>query len=341
MLTVAAQCISVSRSKSYLQIAFCSLFLQFTNACSTAQLQHPLGEHTNSVSSGHSTNEWPIFTLQSTQTWRMNLPKGQPFDASGLLFQPDGSLLTVDNRAIGLWRIQFVPGTNGVNLLRVPDCFTREQLKPFAKDKIGIWDCEGIARDEEGRLYLCEEANRWILRCEPKTRSLEKLPIDWSSVSNYFSSDLNASFEGIAIGNGKLYVANERSNPVIIVVDLITLKVTDHFVVTPKAPSFLNFLHYSDLYWFENAVWILCRQHRVVLKVDPASHNVLSEFKYDDLEKELGYKTRVPGVGIMEGLAVEKDFIWICTDNNGLGTFNHPNDIRPTLVKCRRPDLKH
>src|SRR4051812_17767439 len=161
------------------------------------------------------------------------------------------------------------------------------------------------------------------MRWEPKTKALEKLSIYWSSVSNYFSSDLNASFEGIAIGNGKLYVANERSNPVIVQVDLTTLKVTDHFVVTPKTPSFLNILHYSDLCCFENALWILCRQHRVVLKVNPGTHEVLGEFKYDDLEKELGYKMRVPGVGIMEGLAVDRDFIWLCTDNNGLGTFNH------------------
>jgi YVTN family beta-propeller protein len=272
----------------------------------------------------------------------MNLPKGQPFDASGLLFQPDGSLLTVDNRAIAIWQIQFQPGSNALNLLRLPNCFTREQLKPFAKEKVGIWDCEGIARDDQGRLYLCEEANRWIMRWDPRNKAVERLPIDWSSLAtNYFSADLNASFEGIAIGNGKLYVANERSNPVIIVVDLNTLKVTDHFVPAPSTPSFLNILHYSDLCWFESALWVLCRQHRVVLKVDPASHEVLSEFKYDELEREIGYKTRLPGVGIMEGLAVDKNYIWLCTDNNGLGTFNHPNDIRPTLIKCKRPDLKH
>ena len=322
-----------------LKFAWCLLALHLTNGCAVAQKNGPAQTAQASNQQAQEALEWPIHSLQPAQTWRINLPKGQPFDASGLLFQPDGSLLTVDNRAIGLWRVQFLAGSNAVNLLRVPDCFTRDQLKPFAREKVGLWDCEGIARDQQNRLYLCEEANRWILRWDPKTKAMEKLPIDWSSVSNYFSSDLNASFEGIAIGNGKLYVANERSNPVIIEVDLTNLKVTDHFVVTPRTPSFLNILHYSDLCWFENALWVLCRQHRVVLKVDTITHAVVDEFKYDELEKELGYKTRLPGVGIMEGLAVDKDFIWLCTDNNGLGTFKHPNDIRPTLIKCARPDL--
>jgi Esterase-like activity of phytase len=283
-------------------------------------------------------NDWPIHTLKATQTWRMNLPGGRPFDASGLLFQRDGTLLSVDNRAPGLYRIQFLPESNAVDLVKLPNCFTREQLKPFAKEKVGTWDMEGIAIDPQERLYVCEEANRWILRCDPKTKSVERLPIDWSTVTNYFSTDLNASFEGIAIGNGKLYVANERSNPVLITVDLATLKVEDHFVLTPRSPTFLGILHYSDLCWFENSLWVLCRQHRVVLKVDPAKHQILAEFKYGEIESSLGYQTRLPGVGTMEGLAVDKDFIWLCTDNNGLGTFGNPKDIRPTLIKCPRPD---
>jgi hypothetical protein len=281
--------------------------------------------------------DWPVHTLKATQTWRMNLPGGRPFDASGLLFQPDGTLLTVDNRAPGLFRIEFLKETNAVDLVRLKDCFTREQLKPFTKEKVGTWDMEGIARDEQDRLYICEEANRWILRCDPKKKKVERLAIDWSPVTNYFSTDLNASFEGIAIGRGKLYVANERSNPVLITVNLATLKVEDHFVLAPRTPTFLGILHYSDLCWFENSLWVLCRQHRVVLQVDPAKHQILAEFKYGDIESSLGYQTRLPGVGTMEGLAVDKGSIWLCTDNNGLGTFGNPKDLRPTLIKCPRP----
>jgi hypothetical protein len=40
----------------------------------------------------------------------------------------------------------------------------------------------------------------------------------------------------------------------------------------------------------------------------------------------------------MEGLAVSDKYFWLCTDNNGLGRKHYPNDRRPTLFKCRRPD---
>jgi hypothetical protein len=40
----------------------------------------------------------------------------------------------------------------------------------------------------------------------------------------------------------------------------------------------------------------------------------------------------------MEGLAVDRDYFWLCTDNNGLSRKKYPGDTRPTLFKCRRPD---
>lgn len=282
---------------------------------------------------------WPIYTLAAEQTWLCNLPDGRAYDASGLLFLPDGSLLTVNNRSMGLHRVEFAANTNVVNLVPLTNCFTKEQIAPFASEKVGPYDCEGIAQDEQGRVYLCEEGNRWILRWNPKTFQVERLPIDWTSVTNYFSADRNASFEGIAIGNGKLYVANERSEPVIIVVDLASLKVVEHFVVRPETNSLLGILHYSDLCWFEGKLFVMCRQHRVVLEVEPATHRVLAEFNYRELEDSLGYMKNLP-VGVMEGLAVDRDFIWLCTDNNGLARFKYPKDIRPTLLKCRRPDRR-
>ena len=275
------------------------------------------------------------YELQAEQVWLLNLPNGKRFDASGLLLTPGGELLTVNDHGPTLYRIEFVPQQSEANLVPVPNCFTSAQLAQFAKEKTGHYDCEGIAQDEQGRLYICEEANRWILRCDPNAQRVERLPIDWSPVKSYFSSDLNASFEGIAIGNGKLYVANERSNPVIIVVDLGSLKIIDHFQVYPQKFSLLG-THYSDLSWYQGKLYVLCRQHRVVLEVAPDTHAVLSEYDYRALEDRIGYFTQFP-VGVMEGLAVERDYFWLCTDNNGLARSAAPKDIRPTLVKCRRP----
>jgi hypothetical protein len=279
---------------------------------------------------------WPLYTLRADKIVPLNLPNRQQFDASGLVLTPQGELLTVSDRGATLYRIEFQTGGSAANLVAVPQCFTARQLAPWVEEKRGRYDCEGIAQDDQGRFYLCEEANRWILRCDPKAEKAERLAIDWSPVKDYFSTDPNASFEGIAIGGQRLYVANERSTPVIIVVDLASLKVVDDFIVWPKTSSLLG-LCYSDLSWYDGKLWVLCRQHGVVLEVDPLTHAVLAEFDYQRLEDQLGYKKPLP-VGMMEGLAVDCDFLWLVIDNNGSPHTAHPKDIRPTLLKCPRPD---
>ena len=276
------------------------------------------------------------YTLHAERTVLLNLPGGERFDASGLLLTPNGDLLTISDRGPLLYRVEVLPDRDEANLIPLANCFTPSQLAPFSREKTGHYDCEGIAQDGQGRLYICEEANRWILRCDPKTARVERLPIDWSPVKNFFSADLNASFEGIAIGDGKLYVANERSNPVIIVVDLRSFKIIDHFQVYPQKFSLLG-THYSDLSWHDGKLFVLCRQHRAVVQVDPGTHAVLAEYDYRALEDQLGYLKEFP-VGIMEGLAVSRDYFWLATDNNGLGRRSNPKDIRPTLLKCPRPD---
>ena len=277
--------------------------------------------------------------MRAEQTAQLNSPAGRRFDASGLLITAGGDLLTLHDKRPTLYRILYAPGSESLALELVTNCFNAKQLSHLAGEKQGPYDSEGVAQDGQGRLYICEEGNRWILRFDPKLNAVERLPIDWSSVEEFFSKqDRNASFEGVAVGKGKLYVANERSAPVIIVVDLNTLKVVDHFAVYSLKTSLLG-MHYSDLCWFEGKLWVLLRQHRVVLEVDPESHDVLAEFDYEEIENALGYKRQLP-VGIMEGLAVEREFIWLVTDNNGMERVGHPRDIRPTLIKCRRPDRK-
>jgi hypothetical protein len=280
---------------------------------------------------------WPRYVLRAEQVVQLNPPQGERFDASGLLLLPDGELLTLNDRGPTLYRIEFLDGTNAADLLPLTDCFAPQQLAPLRPERADPFDCEGIARDTQGRLYLCEEFNRWVLRCDPKLARVERLPIDWSPVQGSFSHvDRNASFEGIAVGGKRLYLANERTSPVIIEVDLGSLRVTDHFAVYPARTSLLG-THYSDLAWHDGRLYVLCRQHRVVLEVDPRNHCVLAEFDYRALEDQLDYLKQFPA-GVMEGLAVNRNFIWLVTDNNGFGRTRFPKDLRPTLLKCPRPD---
>lgn len=277
------------------------------------------------------------YTLHAAQTWHVDPPGRGRFDASALLLRPDGSLLTVNDKAPGIFEIRFA--TNGTAVLvPLPDAMTPAQLAPFAAEKFGGYDCEGLGQDAEGRIYVSEEANRWILRYDPKRKSVERLAIDWTPVRKWFSSDRNASFEGVAVGGDRLYVANEREIGRIIVVDIATLKVTDSFQVTPIGMPARD-VHYSDLSWFDGELWVLCRESRCVLRVNPATHKVQAQFDYFDLETapENAYAHPYP-YGFVEGLAVAAQNIWLCVDNNGFPRVADKKDCRPTLWRCPRPD---
>jgi glutamine cyclotransferase len=97
------------------------------------------------------------------------------------------------------------------------------------------------------------------------------------------------------------------------------------------------------LCWFDGALYALMREDHVILKINPATHRVLAEYNFAAMEndREVAYYKVVPLVtGVMEGLAVNKDYFWLCTDNNGLGRKKYPRDTRPTLFQCRRPDAR-
>jgi hypothetical protein len=284
--------------------------------------------------------EFASYTLRADRAWRMNLPEGQRFDASGLFLEKSGALLTESDQQIGVYRIGFKGDAASVNLEKIPDCFTPGQLAGFASEKVGRYDCEGITEDALGRIYLCEEGNRWILRWDPQTKKVEKLNIDWSPVEKYFSSDRNAAWEGIAIHDSTMWVANERKKGRLIAVDLNTLRVVDSFAVRASHSLWYE-PHYSDLCWFEGALYVLMREDHVILKLDAASHRVLAEYNFEAIENdpENAYHKVIPlVVGVMEGLAVDKNYFWLCTDNNGLARKKYPDDTRPSLFRCVRPD---
>ena len=71
-------------------------------------------------------------------------------------------------------------------------------------------------------------------------------------------SDQNASFEGIAVGNQNLWLANERERARVIEVDLETLKVVGDFAPEPSFWALVT--HYSDICWFKGLqmdYWLL------------------------------------------------------------------------------------
>jgi hypothetical protein len=273
------------------------------------------------------------FVLKAERIWQLNPPGGGRFDASGLAWWK-GKLLTVTDRDSDLYEI--ILGTNGTAQLKLTGLFPHQAVSRAAILPEPRYDCEGIAVDPEGAVYISEESERSIFKTTGEGQTVERLKIDWSPVKRFFSRDPNASFEGVAIAPTKIYVANERDAARIIVVDRATLKVQDSFFVDSESFAFGG-PHYSDLSFFDGHLYILDRNHRVILEVDPATKRVLAEHEFGQMEaEEVAYRTIYP-TGTMEGLAIDQNYFWLVTDNNGLGRIKYPKDARPTLFRCVRP----
>jgi hypothetical protein len=272
------------------------------------------------------------FLLKAEQTWQLSAPRNERFDASGLAWWK-GKLLTINDRDSDLFEIVF--GTNNTAQLELTSLFPHASVAKVAIKPEPRYDCEGIAVDPEGAIYISEESQRSIFKTTSDGQ-VERLKIDWSPVKQYFSRDYNASFEGVAVGPSKIYVANERDAARIIIVDRATLKVEESFFVDSDAFAFGG-PHYSDLSFFGDRLFVLDRNHRCILEVDPATKRVLAEHSFGQMElaEEVAYRTAYP-TGTMEGLAVDDNSFWLVTDNNGFGRIKYPRDARPTLFRCVR-----
>lgn len=281
-----------------------------------------------------------VYPLRQTERWLLNPTVSGRFDASALLRLTNGILLTVNDKSLPLCKIDLK--TNGVAaVVPISELFSLEAVRKAAGNPRYAPDTEGIAVDEAGRIYICTEGQRWIFRSEADGSGVTRLDIDWTPVKRWFHpSDGNAAWEGIAVGDGKLYLANERSVGRIVVVDLMTLKVIDDFQVAPAGKAARD-IHYSDLCWWKGDLWVLCRESRCVLRVNPTTHSVISEFDFAAIELDRNniYLSALP-FGFMEGLLVDDRSIWLAVDNNGLPRRSAPTDFRGLLLRCPRPDLQ-
>lgn len=280
------------------------------------------------------------FTLEADRVWLLNHPGNGEFDASALMLAPSGQLFTVNDKEPILYCIKLGPQPGEAHLTPDPDRFSPRQLAELTGYRQKRFDWEGLARDEQNNIYICDEADRWILRFDSTRKKVTQLQFDWSPVSRFLSSDSNASWEGIAVGGGRVYLANERSRGVVCVFDLKTLKLEGSFVVRP-AYSKGGDEHYSDLCWFDGRLFVLLRERGCILQVEPSTHIVLAEYDCRPLTETENTAYRFwpfyPTTGL-EGLAVSYDFFWLVVDNNGFARKVDARDHRPTLYRCPRPD---
>lgn len=276
----------------------------------------------------------PTSHLILEKAWRLDGAKGR-FDASGIERGTKGELLIVRDVELAIYTVSFQEGSDLATLSLHKQYSTQKANHHLGAKR---FDIEGLAMDDEKILHACDEYERRVLRF-PKPNLIEQIQIDLSEASAFFNSrNRNASFEGIAIGEGRLYLANERSQGRLFEFDLKTGKMIRSFVCRPQSP--LPDVHYSGLDWHEGKLFALLREDRSIVEINPRTQKIDRIFRYDRIEHspKHRYRTIIPFSGVMEALLVEGNLIWLLTDNNGQSRISDSSDTRPTLFRCRIPE---
>jgi hypothetical protein len=213
------------------------------------------------------------------------------------------------------------------------------------------FDLEGITHCKE-TYYIVNEQVRHVLKIT--NNKLENLKIDFSPIfkKNKFplkNISVNAGFEGVAVDckKNKLYISQERSPRAVITVDLNSSKVTDMFLLD-NGSSKSGSLDYAGLHIEGNFLYLLERNNHLISKYDLTTKKIISQIKFGDIAgmhlKEL-YDTGEP-FGLAEGLAMNKEIIYIAIDNNknpiskkGVKKFKIEGDFSSILIYKRPKDF--
>jgi len=291
-----------------------------------------LGELAYNARAQGKPSNYPTEFLEVEASWRLQSPDGR-FDASGIERGPKGDLLVVRDSELAVYAVRFQEASDVAALVKLARYGVEADDLDVGSSR---FDIEGLALDSSGILYACDEFERRVLRFSSQGQ-LDSIPIDLEATAEFFSkTDVNASFEGIAIGDGHLYLANERNRGRLIDLDLKTGELLSSFVCK-TGTSIWPDTHYSGLDWHNGKLFALVREEQAIIEIDPEGKTVDRVFRYHGIEfdKQHRYRTLVPFAGVMEGLLIEADVFWLLTDNNGQARFADKTDSRPTLFKCR------
>jgi uncharacterized protein YjiK len=291
-----------------------------------------LGELAYGASAQGKPSKYLTEFLEVEASWRLQSPTGR-FDASGIERGPAGQLLVVRDSELAVYAVKFQENSDIATLVKHARYGVAAEDLDVGSSR---FDIEGLALDSSGILYTCDEFKRRVLRFSSQGQ-LDSIPINLDATTKFFSkTDFNASFEGIAIGDGSLYLANERSQGRLIELDLKTGELLSSFVCK-TGTSFWPDTHYSGLDWHKGKLFALLREEQAIIEIDPKGKTVERIFRYHGIEfdKQHRYRTLVPFAGVMEGLLIEDDVFWLLTDNNGQARLADKTDSRPTLFKCR------
>lgn len=210
-----------------------------------------------------------------------------------------------------------------------------EAPKPFGVFRL---DLEGITRDDDGTFYLASEGAFAILKVDADgkqaswvTTSLRKV-----GASAGLFQTRGGYLEGITLmSRDRFLVTAEREPSGLIEVDMAPVQRIVEIANHGSANS------YTGLHREVENVYILQRSTATIRKtiryLDVDSPSTIWSFAHIVNDPEYLYQHEQFGAKTAEGLAMDRDRVYVILDNNNDARRMYPTDHRPLLLIMKRP----
>ena len=210
-----------------------------------------------------------------------------------------------------------------------------EAPKPFGVFRL---DLEGITRDDDGSFYLASEGAFAILKVDTDgkqaswvTTSLRKV-----GASAGLFQTRGGYLEGITLmSRDRFLVTAEREPSGLIEVDMAPVQRIVEIANHGSKDS------YTGLHREVENVYILQRSTATIRKtiryLDVDSPSTIWSFAHIVNDPEYLYQHEQFGAKTAEGLAMDRDRVYVILDNNNDARRMYPTDHRPLLLIMKRP----
>ncbi|WP_372369048.1 esterase-like activity of phytase family protein [Candidatus Uabimicrobium sp. HlEnr_7] len=285
-----------------------------------------------------------VFTLELENKWFVVSTNGvENFDPSGLTFWKN-NLLTVSDKSENCDKIyklsydkeNYAPAKPFILL-------NKKNMDNYRSQQKFRVDLEGITTDGQF-LYVCDERNRNILKINDDGQ-MQKLAFDFQKYNkdqnwNPFSGMSNAGFEGISYDKTtrKMYVINERMYRHIYEIS------QQNIVGSFDVPGGKDLPRYDGKYaiypdfsgaYCDKYLYVIYRNEYKILCIDPQKKCIVSSAYYGHITKKI-YNREDP-FGLVEGIAMTPEKIFLIMDNNGTHLKNSTTVTNATLLQLKRP----
>lgn len=204
-------------------------------------------------------------------------------------------------------------------------------------------DLEGISIDSAGNFLLASESNATVWRVAFDGSVLASTSVHDQAVAQGLLVQDNAGLEGItALPSGDILLAAERDPRGLIQLPSNLDATNARIWRMPNSNCAAQGVRpndFGDLTSVDDQVFALARNTHQVVRLAPGRGGWQEQefWSYAQVENDPRYAYRDRTYGLAEGLALDREHVFIVLDNNDDARANDAQDHRPLLLIFRRP----